>query len=1003
MHHLISDATSRTIINSELEACFNGDLDDSLDLGFLYDADKSFTNKFKPSYDEAYGFFMDQFSEIDTVVGLMDDVDGEYGSVTLPVRGIRDKVESFVQSKSITVGVLLDAVFAYTYSRFTGNSKIYFTFTEHGRHDSYNEKALGMYVRTIPVIVDCVDVSVEEYIGNVSDVVLNSILYSDYSFRFLARDFDLINDVSFEYNFNLNDVSRVGDDLICSEDTLGLVSSWQCVVNDLDDGFVVSISHDDKYSQSTAIRFVKAFANILNEIIEKESLSDINYTIEEDINLMNKINDTDAEITYNNILPAFNDSLSKYLDCKLVEYEDVSYTYGEGAFIIDKIAKSLVDNNVSHGDFVAIFVERSHWYLLAALGVLSVGAVYVPIDDNLPDERIRFIVKDTGLKNIIVSESTFKYANTLFEDLDLNIVNVSDIEEEDIGVLEELSLEFNFNDDDLACVLYTSGTTGTPKGVLIPHKAISNLAEYYIKNTEFNSTDVYGMYASFGFDVSILAMFSSIWAGACLNIVPEDVKLDMVALNEHFIKYGVTHTMITTQVGKLFMETIKDSSLDLLLVGGEKLGKVFSPENYDLFDIYGPTECCAFISGGLYNTKCDESSIGYLNDNIKAYVLDCEGRRVPYGAVGELYLSGYQLALGYLNREDEEKTAFLNNLFDGELKGYEYLYRTGDLVRYLPDGSLGFIGRRDSQVKVRGNRVELSEVESVIRELDFINDVTVQTIKHDDNNELVAYIVVDEDIGDVRDKVIDYVGVNKPDFMVPSYIVVLDSIPLNVNGKVDRKALPDVEVSSAREYVAPSNKIEEIIVNVFEDVLGQESIGIHDDFLHLGGDSIKAIRVISSLQDKGLSCSAQDILTYHTPYLIAQNISYNKVIESYDIVEGEVDLLPIQEFFFNEINSNKFTQSFIVKAKSDIDLDILQESFDKLTDVHDMLRVIYHESVSGVVQGKSGNGVAIAVEITCVHLFRCAYRCPCASGIDVGCQLGADVGSPLVIHLTGEP
>ena len=258
MHHLISDATSRTIINSELKACFHGDFDDSLDLGFLYDADNSFTNKFKPNYDKSYNFFMDQFSEIDTVVGLIDDVDGEYGSVTLPVRGIRNKVESFVQSKSITVGVLLNAVFAYTYSRFTGN-KIYFTFTEHGRHDSYNEKALGMYVRTIPVIVDCVDVSVEEYIGKVSDIVLNSILYSDYPFRFLARDFGLTNDVSFEYNFNLNDVSRVDDDLICSEDTLGLVSNWQCVVNDLEDGFVVSVSHNDKYSQSTAIRFVANF------------------------------------------------------------------------------------------------------------------------------------------------------------------------------------------------------------------------------------------------------------------------------------------------------------------------------------------------------------------------------------------------------------------------------------------------------------------------------------------------------------------------------------------------------------------------------------------------------------------------------------------------------------------------------------------------------------------------------------------------------------------------
>ena len=266
------------------------------------------------------------------------------------------------------------------------------------------------------------------------------------------------------------------------------------------------------------------------------------------------------------------------------------------------------------------------------------------------------------------------------------------------------------------------------------------------------------------------------------------------------------------------------------------------------------------------------------------------------------------------------------------------------MVRFLPDGSLGIVGRRDGQVKIRGNRVELDEVESVIRSIGFVEDVTVQTVDNDGNNELVAYVVVYDDgfEGNLREFVCDYVANRKPDYMIPSYVVELDEVPLTVNGKVDKHALPNVDFDVLRaEYVAPTNETEKHIVNIFESVFNQKNIGLYDDFVQLGGDSISAIRVSSLLEKNSIHCSARDILNYKKPYLIAQHVNENIETIHYDTMEGVVDLLPIQSYFFDQVNLNNYAQEFVLKFNVDCDRDILQKSFNELCNIHDMLRAHY--------------------------------------------------------------
>ena len=941
LHHIISDATNHNIIGKDLSDIFEGNDDGNIDLGFLYASRDSFESGFTPQYKDAKKFFAEEFSDMDDIRFLVNDIEGSAGSVTLPIRGIRSTVESFTHKKSITVSNLLNAIFAFTYSRFTGSDRVFYNFTEHGRHENYTQEALGMFVRTIPVIADCSEKPVDEYLTGMSDLIFESMKNSIYPFRLLAREFNLNNNVFFEYNYDLNDVGDIDNDIIFSDDA-DRVSEFSCVVNDLKDGYAVSINHSKKYSQDTAERFVKVFKEALIQMLDSENLKDITYVSDTDIEILDSINETEHSLVHDNILEAFNDNLSRYPKNSLVIYDDKHYTYEESAFIANQIAKKLKALGIKEDDNVAFLVERSELYMFSVLGILSSGAAYVPLDDALPDERLNFMINDTEAEVLIVSDDTYERGETIADNV--NLLNISEILKADAGTSSKLDADYG----NLACILYTSGSTGIPKGVKITRKSLANVSVSYIETYNLNSDDVYGLFSAIGFDVTSFVISAVICAGACLCVIPEDIRLNMAELNRHFIRNNVSHAFIPTQAAKLFMQSVDETSLDVLLVAGEKLGEFESPKNYRLIDAYGPTESFAFVSSIDNDNKIDGSSVGILNYNTRAYILDNELRRVSCGAVGELYLSGYQVAEGYLNRPKENSESFIDNPFDD----YGILYATGDMVRLLPDGSLGFLGRRDSQVKIRGNRLELSEVESAIRQIGCVEDVTVQSIRNGESNELVAYVTINKDLkGDeLKDIICDYVGEHKPDYMIPSFVIRIDKIPLNVNGKVDRNALPEVTFDDLRKgYVVAKTEIERIIVDAFESVFNQKGIGLNDDFIRLGGDSIKAIRILSLLEKNNISCTARDILNYKTPYLIAENIEAADSV-SYDAVEGVVDLLPIQKYFFSQINNNEFSQYFVLKSSSKIDSDILQGALDELTNVHDMLRAKYRIDDNNIIQ-----------------------------------------------------
>ena len=947
IHHIIGDATTFTIIDKELSDAFNGKLNEDIDLGFVYASNDSFNSKFDNSYDEAHEFFKNILSKKEEAGSLLKDGGSADNSIKLPIPEVRSRVEAFCREYGITTGNFLNAVFAYTLSRFSGSSDVYYTFNENGRHETYSQDACGMFVRTIPIIVNCENMSVEKYLLDVSNLILDSMRCSMYPFRLLANEFYLINDISFEYNHDLNDVSNVKDELIIEDMNKDLVSDILCVVNDLDDGYLINIQSSSDYSNDLIIRFLNAFRDILIGMLDSVDLSDINYTSSSDLNILDSYNETAHELVYNDILDGFSDSLSKFPDNELVLSDEESYTYSEAAYLINEIQRLLKDNDIGVNDKVCVYVDRNHWVLLANMGVLSLGASYVPIDENLPDSRIEYMIEKSESKAIVVTDTFQKRAKEIAGKLNRNVsvINVSSLnrEVEQLNKLDYVDPSLN----GVACILFTSGTTGNPKAVQVGRYSITNMVSFYADNSNFRSGDVYGVFASVGFDVS-LQHYAALFCGGAVTWVPNDIRLNISELNRYFIKHGVTHTIITTQVSKLFVDTVKETSIKYLCGVGEKMGAVTAPEDYSFVDVYGPTEATSSMTSINVKDKIDVSSVGGPDWNTKIYVLDAEKRRVPFGATGELYISGYQVSRGYLNDPEKTNDAFFDNPFDGETDGYHKMYKTGDVVRLLRDGTIGFIGRNDSQVKIRGNRVELSEIESTIREMDYIENLTVQTVKNGTNNELVAYVVLKEDMADIdiKNHVCDYVAKHKPEYMIPSFVIKLDSIPLNVNGKVDKKALPAVDLDNLHaEYIPPTTDAEKDIVEAFKEVLNQTKIGVYDDFIRLGGDSLSAIRLLTHLEDYNITVA--EILSLRTPYAIAKNIKNTTMnLDVYSLDTGCPLNEPQLNVYLDILANDKFDSYMIpsyMKLTGDYEIQDIIDALEEMFKTHPILNTCISE------------------------------------------------------------
>jgi amino acid adenylation domain-containing protein len=557
-------------------------------------------------------------------------------------------------------------------------------------------------------------------------------------------------------------------------------------------------------------------------------------------------------------------------------FKNQQLTYGELNDRANRLAHYLLDLGVKPDELVGIAIDRSLDAIVGILGILKAGGAYVPLDLTYPSARLTMMIEDADIsliltKTALVEKLPSCNATIICLDTDWNIIAQS----------EATNPPCLVNAANLAYVMYTSGSTGIPKGVCITHRGVVRLvtATNYL---DFTADRVFLQLAPLAFDASTFEIWGSLLNGAKLVLFPGEkptfAELGAVIGQEQittlWLTAGLFHAMVDERIGDL-------QPLRHLIAGGDVLSiahveKVLSTlPDCQIINGYGPTEnttftCCHLISKS--DTLLASIPIGKPISNTQVHILDADLQPVPPGTAGELYTGGDGLARGYLNRPDLTAERFIPNPF-----GEGRLYQTGDLARYLPDGNIEYLGRIDAQVKISGFRIELGEIETVLGRHPEVREVLViDRDNHLGEKQLVAYIVAASPIsGDVLR---DYLRQQLPDYLIPSAFVFLASMPLTGNGKVDRKALPAPEYGGVKVAVS-SNLTEEILTAIWRDVLRLEGVGVEDNFFDLGGNSLLGLRVIERIESRfGLKVSVVKLYQYVNIRSMSRYLSERLVI-----------------------------------------------------------------------------------------------------------------------------
>lgn len=755
--------------------------------------------------------------------------------------------ERFVQKAGITEGTFFLAAFAYTLAKFTGQTESLFCTVNNGRHDARLDNTIGMLVRTLPVYVRFDEQhAIADTLRTVQQQFFQSMHHDGYPFSMIASEFGIKPDILYVYQAEtLNGIHLRGQEARLEVLETGCaLSKLSVMVFRRGEGYALSIDYQsDLYDASTMERLVSLFETVLNGFLSCRIFAQIPLLGAGDLAVYEQVNRTespyDSSLSLVDLLRA---QAARTPENTAVAFRDIRLSYRDLDMVTDRLAAHIQKLGISQGDVVSVLIPRDQFMPIASIGASKAGAAYQPLDPAYPPERLSFMIQDAGAKLLIADESLVG----LLPGYEGPVLFTKDI----ASLPQEALAHPGPGPEDLFILLYTSGTTGQPKGCMIEHGSLVAFCHWYCRHYALDERSRVTAYASYGFDANMMDMYPALVSGGTVYIIPDEIRLELNKLNEYFRANGITHGFMTTQVARQYVMDVKDHALQYLSMGGEKLTPFDPPKDLRLFNLYGPTESTILATAFEIDKLYSSVPIGKPLDNLKVYVVDGQGRQVPVGVPGELLVSGRQVARGYLNRPEQTEKVFIPNPFCDE-EGYRRMYRTGDIVRLLPNGNVEFVGRRDFQVKIRGYRIELTEVEAAIRQFPDIQNATV--VAQDapaGGKQIVAYIVSPTkiDIPSLNAFILSH----KPPYMVPAATMQIDAIPLNVNGKVDKRKLPAIEAMAPVEEDTGHvlNLLEERIFEAIRDVMGQASFSPTMNLMTAGLTSLSAVRLATLLHER---------------------------------------------------------------------------------------------------------------------------------------------------------
>jgi len=690
-------------------------------------------------------------------------------------------------------------------------------------------------------------------------------------------------------------------------------------------------------------------------------------------------NDTVKEYPQNKTVPGlFREQVNKKPDAIALVFEDKWVTYKTLDTYVGRLAAYLRREGVKGETVIPVLMDWSVELIIGIMGVLESGGAYLPLDSDYPEERIKTILKDCRSPLAVTSHSLLP----LFRGLSTAVIEL----ERCCGCEEVFeSGDGKPSPHDPAYVVYTSGSTGNPRGIVVEHRCFVDFCTWAVEEFEHKPGYRALLSNSFASDGAIQQVFPPLISGGTLHLLHPGVRLDIPAylaylkdrkinnIDEVPVLMNLMFDHIHLDENSEFLPDLTCLSLGSEYVPIEVVRKCRKYLNHNgrIINAYGPAETSVETTTYHFDGSSAEekSLIGKPRRNLNVYILDPREGLCPIGLPGEICIGGTGVARGYINQPGSTAQRFIKNLHpDIPLP---VLYKTGDKGCWMPDGNIEFLGRLDYQVMVRGHRVELAEIEKTLLEHPVITD-SVVTAREDETGTfyLSAYIVANKKL--LKAELRTFLSKKLSRYMIPAHFILLDRLPLNPNGKVDRKVLPAPAGDSEEDYEEPANEIEQKLVHLWQEVLGVDRIGVYNNFFQMGGDSIKAIRVSSKLLKERLKLVVRDLFLYPTIRELGKYIRQIDRPADQGVVKGEIKLTPIQKWFFENhtVHLHHFNQAVILHRQSGFKEGLVKEVFTRIVAHHDALRMMYkvnrqgHEKVIVVQWNRGIEGKLFEFEIT---------------------------------------
>jgi amino acid adenylation domain-containing protein/non-ribosomal peptide synthase protein (TIGR01720 family) len=882
---------------------------------------------------------------------------------------LTQQIKQLSQNSNTTVFMTLLSAFKVMLYRYTNQQDITVGTPIAGRQQLETESLIGYFVNTLALRSDLSSqTKFSELLAQVRTTTLEAYEHQEIPFEkvveAVVKERDLSRSPLFQVMFVMNNTPEVTGIKLGDVETTEYrfkndmtQFDLSMTITQINGKMDASIEYcTDLYKTGSIRRMVQHYLELLKSIVQNP---------DKEVGGLRMLSYTEQ----NQILREFNTTATAYPQDKLVtelfetqaaaspqkialSFENEQISYQELNAKSNQLAHYLRQRGAKAEMLIPICLERGPKMIIGILGILKSGAAYVPIDSDYPQSRISYILNDTEARLVVSDQQTrAKIIGRQTEIIDIE----SDWSE--IAKQPKTNLERTAGLNNLAYLIYTSGSTGEPKGVMIEHKSLLNYVLFFKEYLEINSQDGITQQNSIAFDTSIEEIFPTLVSGATLYIMKEGGRdLDKIKKK---IESGKVTIVTTTPlfIDALNKDIDKTGNLRHVVSGGDVLrpsaiDKLITQVN--IVNGYGPSETTIAVVFKRVLNLADAAQIGKPIPNVKIYILDDSLNPLPIGVYGEICISGVQVARGYFNNPEITSTKFVVDPFDEQKT--ERIYKTGDIGRWLEDGNIEFYGRKDEQVKIRGFRIELGEIESVLNLSPMVEHGAVLAVELPNGSKrLVAYIVPNSTFN--KDKLITDLQQTLPEFMVPATWIMLDSIPLNSNGKIDRKALPEPDMSLQinENYSAPQTSTEKVMAKIWQELLGIEQIGVHDNFFESGGDSILTIQVVSRARRAGFNINTRDLFTYQSIHKLCEAISNRTRLESKEEDEkvfGTSGLLPIQTWFLEKPHKNPshYNQSVFLKIDKRITPESLEQAVRSILAYHDALRFNYVKKTTNWVQ-----------------------------------------------------